>query len=127
MIVVVIIGILAALAINRYSRAAKKAKIAEARIVLKNIWTCCQTYYNEHGKYPPRRNDIGRDGYPEIGFSPLSGVSRFKYEFKEEGRESVFIIKAKCKKKGAPGYDPTLEHIELRCNEAGDIWVHKGG
>ena len=97
MIVVVIIGVLAALAISRYSKVAKKSKMSEARIVLKNIWTCCQTYYENHGEYPAPKKDIGRDGYPEIGFDKISGLSRFKYEIKDEPGETYIIIKAKGK------------------------------
>ncbi|MGB9561235.1 MAG: type IV pilin protein, partial [bacterium] len=45
MIVVVIIGILAALAIPRFMEASKKAKITEARNVLKQIYTVSAAYY----------------------------------------------------------------------------------
>ncbi len=53
MIVVVIIGILAALAIPRFLAASKKAKISEARQILKQIYTAAQAYYQEMGAYPP--------------------------------------------------------------------------
>jgi len=52
MIVVVIIGILAALAIPRFMAASKKAKVSEARTVLKSIYTAAETYYQENGLYP---------------------------------------------------------------------------
>ena len=52
MIVVVIIGHLAALAIPRYLSASKKAKIDEAKIVLKALWTCAQTYDSGTGCFP---------------------------------------------------------------------------
>ncbi|RKZ33501.1 hypothetical protein DRQ33_04180 [bacterium] len=52
MIVVVIIGILAALAIPRYRKAALKSKIDEAKIVLKHIYSVAQQYYAQHGTYP---------------------------------------------------------------------------
>ncbi len=53
MIVVVIIGILAALAIPRFLAASKKAKISESRVVLKQIWDAAGVYYEEEGYYPP--------------------------------------------------------------------------
>ncbi|RKZ35132.1 hypothetical protein DRQ33_00440 [bacterium] len=53
MIVVVIIGILAALAIPRFMAAAKKAKVSEARTMLKQIYTAAETYYQEIGAFPP--------------------------------------------------------------------------
>ena len=52
MIVVVIIGILAALAIPRFLAAAKKSKVSEARMLLKQIWTAANTYYQEQGQFP---------------------------------------------------------------------------
>lgn len=51
MIVVVIIGILAALAIPRFMRAATKAKQAEARGVLKQIHTMEHAYFVENETY----------------------------------------------------------------------------
>ncbi|MCD6530965.1 prepilin-type N-terminal cleavage/methylation domain-containing protein [bacterium] len=53
MIVVVIIGILAALAIPRFMAAAKKSKVSEAKTVLKQIWESAESYYQEMGAYPP--------------------------------------------------------------------------
>jgi len=127
MIVVVIIGLLAAIAIGRYSKAARRSKLTEAKIVLKSIWTCCQIYYQNYGDYPLNRKDIGRDGYPEIAFDPVSGISRFNYELKEEKHGEDFVIKAKCKKKKEEGYDATIEKLEMRCNKAGEIWIEKDG
>jgi len=53
MIVVVIIGILAALAIPRFLAAAKKSKVSESKMMVKQIWTAANTYYQEMGYYPP--------------------------------------------------------------------------
>ncbi|MCP4581258.1 MAG: prepilin-type N-terminal cleavage/methylation domain-containing protein [candidate division Zixibacteria bacterium] len=51
MIVVVIIGILSALAIPRFFRAATKAKQSEAREVLKQVYTMQRAYFVEHETY----------------------------------------------------------------------------
>jgi type II secretion system protein G len=51
MIVVVIIGILAALAIPRFSKASDRAKEKEADGILKQIYTLQQTYYAQNGTY----------------------------------------------------------------------------
>lgn len=51
MIVVVIIGILAALAIPRFMRSTTKAKMSEARQLLKQIYTMQRAYRQENDNY----------------------------------------------------------------------------
>ncbi|MBK7090575.1 MAG: type II secretion system protein [bacterium] len=51
MIVVVIIGILAALAIPRFMRATTKSKQSEAKQILKQIYTMQQTYRQQNDEY----------------------------------------------------------------------------
>jgi prepilin-type N-terminal cleavage/methylation domain-containing protein len=51
MIVVVIIGILAALAIPRFMRATTKAKQSEAKEILKQVYTMQQAYRQEFNAY----------------------------------------------------------------------------
>ena len=51
MIVVVIIGILAALAVPRFMRASTKSKQSEAKQILKQIYTMEQTYRQEYSSY----------------------------------------------------------------------------
>ncbi len=52
MIVVVIIGILAALAIPRFMRATTKSKQSEAKQLLKQIYTMQHAYRQEYNTYP---------------------------------------------------------------------------
>ena len=59
MIVVVIIGILAALAIPRFMQATVKAKESEAKTVLKQIYTLERVYRQENGAYTLVVADIG--------------------------------------------------------------------
>jgi len=59
MIVVVIIGILSAIAIPTFTAAAKRAKYSQARIWLKRIYQAAQQFYAENGCYP-------RDVWPNI-------------------------------------------------------------
>ena len=59
MIVVVIIGILAALAIPRFMSATVKAKESEARTILKQIFTLQRTYRQETGAYSNNLATIG--------------------------------------------------------------------
>ncbi len=102
MIVVVIVGILAALAIPRYLAASRKSKIAEARFILKQIYLAADSYYHENGCYPPC--DIGSLASTELwvfndvttknsNWTPLpgmiadqpSGFPRFQYRIEQSG------------------------------------------
>jgi prepilin-type N-terminal cleavage/methylation domain-containing protein len=75
MIVVVIIGILAALAIPRFMQATTKSKQSEAKQLLKQIYTMERTYRQANGTY-------GDDGvtaaagqtFPEIGVEIMSSA-----------------------------------------------------
>ena len=51
MIVVVIVGVLAALAVPRFMRAATKSKQSEAREILKQVYTMQRAYFVEHENY----------------------------------------------------------------------------
>jgi prepilin-type N-terminal cleavage/methylation domain-containing protein len=71
MVVIVIIGILAALAIPRFLGATNKTKAAEFKPVLKQIYTLQMAYQQEKGTLA---NDLGI-----IGFDPPGSTSRFTY------------------------------------------------
>ncbi len=92
MIVVVIIGLLAALAIPRYFESVRKAKVSEARIILKQIWKCDQIYYQEHGYYFGEVLDIG-DGLPALGFDRPSEKMRFVYSIAMSGLTPTYVAK----------------------------------
>ena len=63
MIVVVIIGILAALAIPRFSKASDRAKEKEADGILKQVYTLQQTYYAQNGAYAGTVADLQKVGF----------------------------------------------------------------
>lgn len=63
MIVVVIIGILAAIAIPKFSNVSKSAKEAEAGPVLKQICTLRGTYYERFDAYPASIADLAQVGW----------------------------------------------------------------
>lgn len=91
MIVVVIIGILAALAIPRFMAASKKSKVSEAKLVVKQIWTANQAYYEEKGAYCGSADDIfGTGSVPDgLVVDEPSGVPRFTYNILANGAASA--------------------------------------
>ena len=81
MIVVVIIGILAALAIPRFMRATTKSKQSEARQVLKQIYSMERAYRQEYNAY--WGNGINASAAAPTGFSRIGvdimGTARYTY------------------------------------------------
>jgi prepilin-type N-terminal cleavage/methylation domain-containing protein len=65
MVVVVIIGILAGMAISRYNMSSHRSKQKEADLLLKQVYQSHMTYIAEHGTAAP---DV--DALVEVGFEP---------------------------------------------------------
>ena len=70
MIVVVIIGILAAMAVPRYMKAATKAKQSEAKGILKQVFTMQRAYFIENDAYC--RNGVTANAANPLQFAPLA-------------------------------------------------------
>lgn len=70
LIVVVIIGILAAIAIPKFSSTKGKAYIAAMKSDLKNLASAQESYYYDFGVYY-----VGAMPHPDLPFSPSSGVA----------------------------------------------------
>jgi prepilin-type N-terminal cleavage/methylation domain-containing protein len=66
MIVVVIIGILAAIAIPKYSNASAAAKEREAEVLLKQVYTMQESYHSIRGTYAGTVADLSE----AVGFEP---------------------------------------------------------
>ena len=83
MIVVVIIGVLASIAIPKFSAIITRAKISEAKTILKQIIDLEQTYYNMYSAYIAFNE--GQDA-PQVDFTqPAVGIRRFEYKFEIVG------------------------------------------
>ncbi len=77
LIVLVIIGILAALALPKFMSVITRAKTTEAKLMLKQVYQLQQSYYLEH--------DIYSDRLMAIGFEPEAlktegGTARYRIE-----------------------------------------------
>jgi prepilin-type N-terminal cleavage/methylation domain-containing protein len=79
MIVVVIIGILAALAIPRFMRATTKAKQSEAKQILKQIYVMEHSYRQEYNTYACDGEEASAGGsFATIGVEVMSSA-RYTY------------------------------------------------
>jgi prepilin-type N-terminal cleavage/methylation domain-containing protein len=65
MIVVVIIGILTAMAIPRFKVSSHKSKEKEADLVLKQVYTLQQTYRSNTGEYAQTAGNLATVGFTE--------------------------------------------------------------
>ena len=78
MIVVVIIGILAALAIPRFMQTTGKAKKAEAKTVLKQLFQLESAYFQEHDGYVAGANTAALVA-SNLGFDDPGADARYGY------------------------------------------------
>jgi len=72
MVVVVIIGVLAALAIPRFNLAAHQTKEKEADVVLKQVYTMQMAYYAAHAAYAPNVAAL-----TPLGFEPPPAMTNY--------------------------------------------------
>ena len=77
MIVVAIIGILAAIAIPNFTRFQAKSKQSEAKTNLKAIFTSAKSYFAEHDTYVPAG---GTNQLTDTGFAPETN-NRYTYKY----------------------------------------------
>ena len=74
MVVVVIIGILAALALPRYNVSAHQTKEKEADVFLKQVYTLQMAYYAGNGTYAPASGDL-----VPLGFEPPAAMRNYTW------------------------------------------------
>tara|TARA_B100000700_G_scaffold21795_1_gene21139 strand:- start:1578 stop:2003 length:426 start_codon:yes stop_codon:yes gene_type:complete len=85
LIVVVIVGILAAIAIPTYNNYVKKGYATEAKTQIKNIVQAAELYATENGDFPPDCWETMKDeGFLEIKKS-VTNKWEFECNFAEEG------------------------------------------
>ena len=76
LIVVVIIGILATIAVPTYMNYVKRGYASDAKVQLKNILENCEIYEQENGEWPADLETLEETGYLEIKES-----TKLKWEF----------------------------------------------
>lgn len=128
MIVVVIIGILAALAIPRFMAASKKSKISEARLVLKQIWTAAQTYYEENGQYPPTVDDLfdNMSAWNGVPVERPSGRARFQYDITTGGTAGFQAVAVAIGKDGTNAAS-SREQLDASLSDVVDLTIDING
>ena len=104
LIVVVIIGILATVAIPTYFKYVKKGYASDAKIQIKNIYMSADMYKQENGEYPTDLTDM-ENGYLDLKPSVLEKWT-FELEIDESG-ETGSITATSTDKMGG-GADNTI-------------------
>jgi prepilin-type N-terminal cleavage/methylation domain-containing protein len=110
MIVVVIIGILAAIAIPRFMQASVKAKQAEAKQILKQIYVMERSYFQEKECYYPNDgSSITAQPGQNIPSLYVEIMIPAYYSYTVTGTKSTFSATAGSKKPTGLDDDPTLD------------------
>ena len=120
MIVVVIIGILFALAVPRFMRATTKSKQHEAKEILRNIYTMQQTYKQANDTYWISRGVVA-SSYNRYAFTPIGveigPTARYSYSFTVE-TATTFTAQATA---AAPGLDDDAAPDTWTINQDGQL------
>ena len=110
MIVVVIIGILAAIAIPRFMRASVKAKQTEAKQILKQIYVMQRSYFQEKESYYPNDgSSITAQPGQNIPSLYVEIMTPAHYSYTVTGTKTTFSATAGSKKSTGLDDDPTLD------------------
>lgn len=112
LIVLVIIGILAGLAIPRFVGATSRAKQVEAKQLLRQIYTMQQSYRMEHDTYwIPEPGVKASKEHPEA-FLPIGVevMSQARYEYQISGDENEFTATATARDLDD---DPTIDQWQI--------------
>jgi|WetSurSiteA1Bulk_404760.scaffolds.fasta_scaffold57512_1 type IV pilus assembly protein PilA len=97
MIVIAIIGILAAIAIPQFNAYRARSYNASAVSDLRNIETACEAYYVDYNNYPPTGSDpvAGAANLTQsYGYSPSKGVTGAIITRNADGDEPAYTIGA---------------------------------
>lgn len=85
LIVLVILGIIAMIALPNYSGNVSKAKATEAKLQLGHVHTLAKEYFYQYSKYT---NDVTELGFEQEKLSSEGGTANYKIEIIEAGGNS---------------------------------------
>ncbi len=117
MIVVVIIGILAALAIPRFMRASTKSKQSEAKNILKQIYVMERSYFQEKDVYFSPGGAVTVQPGASIADLGIEIMSSARYSYTVTGGANTFTATAGSK--GATGLDDDAALDTWQINQTG--------
>lgn len=89
LIVLVIIGILALLAIPRFFSVTTRAKQAEAKLMLKQVHTLQEAHYYEYDRYA---SDLDAIGFEQARLTTEEGTARYQISIEEAGGEGFSAL-----------------------------------
>lgn len=122
MVVIVIIGILAALAIPRFMGATNKTKATEFKPILKQISTMQDAYRQEQNAYAATAQAIGADlpphGYTAAGARVAGGKSLFGYDVTMPAVGAAATVPVGVAQVLAPGLLKNLDGTDMAVADA---------
>ena len=121
MIVIVIIGLISAIAIPVYSNNVKKAKRAEADAALGSIQRQLKIYYGHYGKFPKQQVEDYVIGafWNSIKEGELQGKYFTDSSYTYYGSPNGRIYKIRCARGSVLEFDRTLDHDNVLRDETG--------
>ena len=95
LIVVVIVGILAAIAIPTYYKYVEKGYASDAKVQIQNIAKSSDLYYGERGEYPTAWEDIYAEGLMDLLPPSVSVRWEFAINLSDQNGVGVGTIEAR--------------------------------
>ena len=109
-VVVVIIGVIAALAIPRFMQSTAKTKQGEAQLILKQVYEMQRAYRQEKDTYyPSDGSTIVVQPGGNFGMLDVEVMSSARYSYSITATRTSFVATAGSKKASGLDDDPTLD------------------
>ncbi|MFA4889887.1 MAG: prepilin-type N-terminal cleavage/methylation domain-containing protein [Candidatus Omnitrophota bacterium] len=132
-VVIIIVGILAAVGITQYSKTVEKGRGAEARMILGQLRTLAHQYYMENGTFATITSaDINIGTSPDQVPGDTAGACRsthyFWYQTGSKGPNSIQLTAWRCGSGGKTPQGTAGLYLNLLAGPGyGDVWNGNGG